>query len=68
VFFPNEASWLVDHENELFAFPNGRYDDQVDALVQALAHKRPTPLYNDAALKGFENFVNRLWLQNMRGF
>jgi predicted phage terminase large subunit-like protein len=68
VFFPREAPWLVDLENELFAFPNGRYDDQVDAVVQALAHKRPTSLYNDAALKGFENFVNSLWLQNMRGF
>jgi predicted phage terminase large subunit-like protein len=68
VFFPREAPWLVDLENELFAFPNGRHDDQVDAVIQALAHKRPTPLYNDAALKGFENFVNGFWMQNMRGF
>ena len=67
VFFPKEAPWLVDLENELFAFPNGRYDDQVDAIVQALAHK-PTPLWNDAALKGFEKLANSLWLQNMRGF
>ena len=68
VFFPREAPWLVDFENELFAFPNGRYDDQVDALIQALAYKRPTPLWNDASLKGFENLMNSLWLQNMRGF
>ena len=40
VFLPREAPWLVDFENELFAFPNGRYDDQVDAVIQALAHKR----------------------------
>jgi predicted phage terminase large subunit-like protein len=68
VFSPREAFWLVDFENELFAFPNGRYDDQVDAVFQALADERPTPLWNDAALKGFENLVNSLWLQNMRGF
>ncbi len=57
VFFPREAPWLVDHENELFAFPNGRYDDQVDALVQALAYKRPTFLWSDAALRNLESFT-----------
>ena len=57
VFFPKEAPWLVDLENELFAFPNGRHDDQVDALIQALAHK-PTPYWNGAALKGYANFLN----------
>ena len=65
VFFPREAPWLVDHENELFAFPNGRYDDQVDALIQALAYKRPTPLWNDAALRGLENFTARLILSRL---
>jgi hypothetical protein len=25
--------WLADFENELLAFPSGRYDDQVDALL-----------------------------------
>ena len=65
VFFPREAPWLVDLENELFAFPNGRYDDQVDALVQALAYKRPTPLWNDAALRGLENFTARLILSRL---
>ena len=28
-----------------------------------LAYKRPTPSWNDAALKGFENFMTGLWLQ-----
>jgi predicted phage terminase large subunit-like protein len=39
VFFPNEAPWLADLEAELFAFPNGRHDDQVDGISQALAYK-----------------------------
>jgi hypothetical protein len=58
VFFPREAPWLVDFEKELFAFPDGPYDDQVDALIQALADKRPSILWNDAAaLKGWDNLT-----------
>jgi len=33
IFLPVEAAWLADFENELLAFPGGRYDDQVDALL-----------------------------------
>lgn len=31
---PEEAPWLDDLRHELLAFPDGRHDDQVDALVQ----------------------------------
>jgi predicted phage terminase large subunit-like protein len=37
VFFPKQAPWLADFEAELFAFPNVRFDDQVDSTAQALA-------------------------------
>jgi predicted phage terminase large subunit-like protein len=37
VFFPKEAPWLSDYQAELFAFPNVRFDDQVDSTSQALA-------------------------------
>jgi predicted phage terminase large subunit-like protein len=33
VLLPREAPWLADFESELLAFPNGRFDDQVDALM-----------------------------------
>src|SRR5437763_10775308 len=33
ILLPTEAPWLADFEAELLAFPNGRYDDQVDALL-----------------------------------
>ncbi len=33
ILLPNEAPWLAEFENELLAFPHGRYDDQVDALL-----------------------------------
>jgi predicted phage terminase large subunit-like protein len=36
ILLPNEAPWLADFEGELLAFPSGRYDDQVDALLQFL--------------------------------
>jgi hypothetical protein len=39
VRFPQRAGWLEDFTAELLAFP-GRHDDQVDALVQALAWSR----------------------------
>ncbi|MCL2039628.1 MAG: phage terminase large subunit [Bacteroidetes bacterium] len=33
VFFLNDANWLADFEEEVLNFPNGRYDDQVDAFA-----------------------------------
>jgi phage terminase large subunit-like protein len=33
VLLPAEAPWLADFESELLSFPNGRYDDQVDAFM-----------------------------------
>jgi predicted phage terminase large subunit-like protein len=37
VAFPHAAAWLQELEDELFSFPNGKYDDQVDSIVQFLA-------------------------------
>lgn len=36
VWLPEQARWLADFESELFAFPNGSNDDQVDAFTQYL--------------------------------
>lgn len=33
--------WVEEFINELLTFPNGRYDDQVDSLVQALCWAEP---------------------------
>jgi predicted phage terminase large subunit-like protein len=51
ILFPSDAAWLAALEDELFAFPNGRYDDQVDALVQALGDL-PAGIWTPAALGG----------------
>lgn len=36
IVLPTEAPWLAEFEHELMAFPHGRYDDQVDALLLTL--------------------------------
>ncbi|MDE3059736.1 MAG: phage terminase large subunit [Pseudomonadota bacterium] len=36
LLLPAQAPWLSDFESELFAFPSGAHDDQVDALAQYL--------------------------------
>ena len=36
VYLPVQAEWLEAFERELLAFPSGRYDDQVDSMVQFL--------------------------------
>jgi predicted phage terminase large subunit-like protein len=41
VLFPAKASWLPDLVAELLAFPNGKHDDQVDSITQALAYEGP---------------------------
>jgi predicted phage terminase large subunit-like protein len=42
VHFPKGASFLPELEAELLAFPNGKTDDQVDSISQALNHKLST--------------------------
>jgi predicted phage terminase large subunit-like protein len=39
VLFPKGAHFLPDLEAELLAFPNGKHDDQVDSISQALNYK-----------------------------
>jgi len=36
VHLPMNAPWLDEFKKELLAFPNGRHDDQIDALSQGL--------------------------------
>jgi predicted phage terminase large subunit-like protein len=60
VLFPKEASWLRDLEDELFAFPNGRHDDQVDSVSQALGHESSS-YWTKESLEGYTKFVNALY-------
>lgn len=38
IHLPERAPWLAALEDELFAFPGSRHDDQVDSISQALKH------------------------------
>ena len=58
VFFPNQAPWLPDLESELFMFPNGRHDDQVDSISQALAHEMSECIWSERNLAGFARFTS----------
>jgi predicted phage terminase large subunit-like protein len=66
VLFPKEAPWLADLEAELFAFPSGRHDDQVDSISQALGYKGPSS-WTDASLKGYSDAMHALWQDAMFG-
>jgi predicted phage terminase large subunit-like protein len=61
VLFRRGAPWVADLETEFLGFPRGRYDDQVDALVQALGYEIKTRApWNDRALAGFAKFNEAL--------
>ena len=51
LLLPRQAPWLAKFMDELFAFPYSRYDDQIDALSQALAYEPPKDRY-----AGYDNF------------
>ncbi|MDQ7002968.1 MAG: phage terminase large subunit, partial [Ghiorsea sp.] len=40
VFFPYDTPWLKALEAELFMFPLGKHDDQVDSISQALRYMK----------------------------
>ena len=39
VFFPEGAAFLPELETELLSFPQGKHDDQVDSISQALSYQ-----------------------------
>jgi len=51
LLLPPDASWLAEFRSELLTFPNGRFDDQVDALAQLLAWARTDMAMNTPAFE-----------------
>ena len=45
VYLPKDAHWLPEFMKEVTSFPKGKFDDQVDALSQALAWLQAAPYY-----------------------
>lgn len=52
LYLPDDAPWLAEFVSELLGFPNGRYDDQVDALTQLLDWARGRFQFSDSAPAG----------------
>ncbi len=50
VFLPRRASWVGDFVEETASFPNGAFDDQVDAMTQAISYGAEDPIAALAAL------------------
>ena len=46
IWLPRQAPWLTPFEEELLAFPHGKFDDQVDSVVQFLAGVDTGRLFN----------------------
>lgn len=38
IWLPEDAPWVADFLAELYAFPKGKHDDQVDVLTQLIKH------------------------------
>jgi predicted phage terminase large subunit-like protein len=51
VYIPAEAPWLAEFLHELAVFPNGKFDDQVDSVSQALE-----AIYNQFPHQGLYDF------------
>lgn len=57
VHIPREAAWLPALLGELLAFPNGRYDDQVDSVSQFLNwHQKYARIENAAHVMPIQAF------------
>ena len=55
VYIQNKAAWLPDFITEISLFPNGKHDDQVDALTQALLnfkrYTKPAMIYGGGGIQ-----------------
>jgi predicted phage terminase large subunit-like protein len=75
IFLPESAPWVSDYIEEMASFPNGIYDDVVDATTQALNYLREEPQLPPISL-GYSMFgpnagkLDReaLWDKALRGY
>jgi len=61
VCLPEGGHFVPGLVAELLAFPNGRFDDQVDSISLALSHE-PENYDMDKADAGFRRFATNMWL------
>ena len=66
VHFPERAPWLAELEAELFSFPGGRHDDQVDSISQALNRELSTWAMLGDRPDAFDSFERMLYPNRSR--
>jgi predicted phage terminase large subunit-like protein len=67
VLLPKQAPWLAQFEDELFAFPHCRHDDQIDALSQALGYEPQRHTYAGYENVNWRGILTNLYLQTGAG-
>lgn len=50
---PHDALWLGEFKSEILSFPNGRFDDQADALAQLMIWVRDRPIVSVSSQGAF---------------
>jgi len=65
VLLPKEAPWLADLASEILAFPMGRFDDQVDALLLFLDWFQQRERWDTLATNDY-SWIS-YWLKLMNG-
>ena len=58
-------NWVEPYINELVIFPNGRFDDQVDSLVQALPRLSAGLIQGAVFVSPDLRSYTRLWFANL---
>jgi predicted phage terminase large subunit-like protein len=67
VRFPMEAHWLETYVSELVAFPNSKFDDQVDSTVFALAWSTLNQSigWTNESLENYAKFIDQLAFERL---
>jgi predicted phage terminase large subunit-like protein len=58
VYIPQNEEWVQDFVEECAAFPNGKHDDDVDAMSQALARMIYMPAMLPAGAEKYDSFLH----------
>jgi predicted phage terminase large subunit-like protein len=61
VYLPTEAPWLSEFLREILAFPNSRYDDQIDSVSQFLKWANDATSMGTCSLFGPMVYVDGQW-------
>jgi predicted phage terminase large subunit-like protein len=62
---PHDALWLGEFKSEILSFPNGKFDDQADALAQLLIWVRDRPIVSVSSHGAFVPEARPHWEEDL---